>query len=67
MTNKPKMVDIRIRKVSALGPPLHAPALDLGFRDDELVIVRTTLERVDGSPMEYLQKRMRVMKRKKSK
>lgn len=57
--NEETMVDIRIRKVKMLKDPAHREAILIGLKDDDLIIVKTTVEKIDGSPIEYLQDRLR--------
>jgi len=58
--------DIRIRKVRVLGDRLRESARQMGLGEDDLVIVKTymppnslpvyELEKIEGSPIEYLQR-----------
>lgn len=60
--------DIRIRKVGVLGDRAKERAIEMGLKDDDLVILTTTipkkglpiydLEKIEGSPIEYLQKKL---------
>lgn len=60
MANEEKLADIRIRKVKALPVILHREAMQQGWNDEELVIVKITLEKIVGSPIRYLQERIKV-------
>jgi hypothetical protein len=51
------MVDIRIRKVKMLNAHQRKKAKSMA--DDDLVIVRTTVQRIIGSPIMALQKSVR--------
>lgn len=53
-----KYDDIRIRKVKVLSGSLLEIAYNKGLKDNDLVIVRTSLEKIEGSPIEYLQRTM---------
>jgi hypothetical protein len=60
--------DVRIRTVKVLGDRARKTATEMGLKEDDLVIVRTyiekgklpryELEKIEGSPIEYLQRRM---------
>lgn len=56
--NEEVMVDIRIRKVARLETDMHENAINIGFVNDDLVIVKTTIEKITGSPIQYLQDRI---------
>jgi len=59
---------IQVRKVSVLGDRLRKQADEMGLEENDLVIVRTTikpgtlpkydLEKIEGSPIQYLQKNL---------
>lgn len=57
---------IQIRKVKVLGGRARAKADEMGLEEEDLVIVRMTLtpfpvydlEKIEGSPIEYLQKNL---------
>ncbi|ATZ61304.2 MAG: hypothetical protein BME93_04230 [Methanosarcinales archaeon Met12] len=61
-----KYDDIRIRKVRVLGDKLKEEAHQIGLSGDDLVIVRTyinslptyKIEKIEGSPIEYLQRKI---------
>jgi hypothetical protein len=60
------MVDIRIRKVKALAASQRERLKKntvTKFEDEDLVIVRTTAEKIIGSPLAYIQKGIRQWKR----
>lgn len=54
--------DVRIRKVKALGDRAKAQAIQKGFDENDLVIVKTTIAslpkyeitKIEGSPTEYI-------------
>jgi len=60
--------DVRIRKVKILGGRLREQADKMGLQPNDLVIVKTeikkgqlpiySLEKIEGSPIDYLQKRL---------
>lgn len=65
-----KYDDIRIIKVKTLGDRARETADRMGFKEDDLVIVRTRfspssilptydLEKIEGGPIEYLQRKFR--------
>jgi hypothetical protein len=58
--NPAKLADIRIRKVRMLKDPIHREAELMGLKDDDLVIVKVTIEKIDGSPMAYLTDRLKA-------
>ena len=49
------MYDVRVRKVNVLPKHLKFICINEGLDGDDLVIVRTTMEKVEGNPIEYLQ------------
>jgi len=60
------MSDVCIRKVKVLGDRARKTAMDMGLKDEDLVIVTTDmktgfpvyrLEKIEGSPSEYIQKK----------
>jgi len=57
--NPAKLADIRIRKVRMLKDPIHREAEMMGLKEDDLVIVKTTIEKIDGSPIAYLTDRLK--------
>jgi hypothetical protein len=62
--NTQHLIESGIRKVKVLTGPARAQARELRLADDCLVIIRTTLEVITGSPVTYLQDRMMRGKRK---
>jgi hypothetical protein len=43
-----------------LKDPIHREAELMGLKDDDLVIVKVTIEKIDGSPIMYLQQRLKA-------
>ena len=66
-TKEEKYDDIRIRKVKVLCDKARKVANQMCLKEDDLVIVKMfihhtyELEKIEGSPIEYLQRRMENM------
>jgi len=50
--------DVRIRKVKVLTGISGDIANNMNLSDDDLVILRTSVELIEGSPIEYLQNKL---------
>jgi len=52
------VAEAKIRKVRVLSLPIREKAKNHGLNDEDLVIVKTVLEKVEGDPVGYLLERV---------
>ena len=55
---KELLMNVKIRKIKMLNERLREKAIPKGFKLNDYVIVRTTLEKIEGSAITYLQKKL---------